>query len=607
MMVSRRHFVTQLAAGASLACGSPLVWSSSPRAHSTRALTSNHAVATVHPLATDAAMEILHSGGNAIDAAIAAALVLGVVDGHNSGIGGGCLVLIRLADGRIRAIDGRETAGAAAHPSLFTRNGKADPQLSQTGPLASGVPGQIAAMDRMHRAHGDLPWERLFDHAIRIAHEGHPASRSTARTVAREAEDLIRYPASRGILLHSNGEPFREGELLVQRDLAQTLRNIAAHGGDWFYAGEFAKTTCRYLASIGGFLTESDFVRYQALDRNPLSQPYRHHTVIGFPTPSSGGIHIAQMLAMLEPYELHGIFESSSIQGYHLLAECMKRAFADRAYWLGDSDFVDVPRGLLNGDYLRDRMKGFSPKGASIGIERGVPPGSDPSVYATRELEQAVPKESEDRKHTTHLTVADAHGNWVAMTCTVNTSWGSKVMVPGTGVMLNNQMDDFSLAPGTPNAFGLVGSYANAIAPGKRPLSSMSPSIVLDADRLPAVTCGAAGGPRIITATLQVLLRVLDLKQAIKDAISGCRVHHQWSPDTLLAEKANPTTNGVSTERERGNNDPYAITQETMDGLQSLGHTVRPAEALAIAQGIQRDGDRLRAAHDPRAQGSSGD
>lgn len=173
--------------------------------------------------------------------------------------------------------------------------------------------------------------------------------------------------------------------------------------------------------------------------------------------------------------------------------------------------------------------------------------------------------------------------------------------------MLNNQMDDFSLAPGTPNAFGLVGSYANAIAPGKRPLSSMSPSIVLDADRLPAVTCGAAGGPRIITATLQVLLRVLDLKQAIKDAISGCRVHHQWSPDTLLAEKANPTTNGVSTERERGNNDPYAITQETMDGLQSLGHTVRPAEALAIAQGIQRDGDRLRAAHDPRAQGSSGD
>jgi gamma-glutamyltranspeptidase/glutathione hydrolase len=552
-------------------------------------------------------MEILHSGGNAIDAAIAAALVLGVVDGHNSGIGGGCLVLIRLADGRVRAVDGRETAGAAAHPSLFTRNGKADPQLSQTGPLASGVPGQIAAMDRMHRAHGSLPWDRLFDHAIRIAHEGHPATRSTARTLAREAEDLNRFPACRGILLHGNGEPLREGELLVQRDLAQTLRNIASHGSDWFYTGEFAKTTCRYLASIGGFLTESDFVRYQALDRTPLSRPYRNHTVIGFPTPSSGGIHIAQMLAMLEPHALREVFESSSIQGYHLLAECMKRAFADRAYWLGDSDFVDVPRGLLDGDYLLYRMKGFSPKAASSGIERGVPPGSDPSVYATSELEQANPEKSEDRKHTTHLTVADAQGNWVAMTCTVNTSWGSKVMIPGTGVVLNNEMDDFSLAPGTPNAFGLVGSYANAVAPGKRPLSSMSPSIVLDADRLPTVTCGAAGGPRIITATLQVLLRVLDLKQSITDAISGCRIHHQWSPDTLLAEKAKQTQNGTPTEREPGNNDPYAITQETIDGLQSLGHAVRPAEALAIAQGIQRVGDRLRAAHDPRAQGSSGD
>jgi gamma-glutamyltranspeptidase/glutathione hydrolase len=562
-------------------------------------------VATVHPLATDAAMEILHSGGNAIDAAIAAALVLGVVDGHNSGIGGGCLVLIRLADGRIRAIDGRETAGAAAHPSQFTSKGKADPLLSQTGPLASGVPGQIAAMDRMHRAHGALPWARLFDHAIRIAHEGHPASRSTARTLAREADDLNRFPGSRGILLHSNGEPLREGELLVQRDLAQTLRNIAAHGVDWFYAGDFAKTTCRYLSSIGGFLTESDFVRYQALDRTPISRPYRTHTVIGFPPPSSGGIHIAQMLAMLEPHSLHEAFGNSRVQGYHLIAECMKRAFADRVYWLGDSDFVDVPSGLLDRAYLLDRMKSFSPRVASIEIVRGVPPGSDPSVYAANDLEPQKPNKSEDRKHTTHLTVADAHGNWVAMTCTVNTSWGSKVMVPGTGVVLNNEMDDFSLAPGTPNAFGLVGSYANAVAPGKRPLSSMSPSLVLDADRQPTVTCGAAGGPRIITATLQVLLRVLDLKQPIADALSGCRIHHQWSPETLLAEKANLGENSKPPEKGIGTNDPYAITQETIDGLQSLGHAVRTAEALAIAQGIQRLGNRLKAAHDPRGQGSS--
>ena len=587
-MISRRHFVSQLGVGASLALGMPRTWSSPNLIHPGDSLTTNHAAATVHPLATDAAMEILHSGGNAIDAAIAAALVLGVVDGHNSGIGGGCLVLLRLADGRVRAIDGRETAGAAASPSLFSRDGKADPRLSQTGPLACGVPGQIAAMDRMHRAHGSLPWARLFDHAIRIADEGHPASRSTARTLSREAEDLNRFPASRGVLLHSNGEPLREGEQLVQRDLARTLRNIASHGSDWFYAGDFAKTTCRYLTSIGGILNESDFGRYQALDRPPLARTYREHTVIGFPTPSSGGIHIAQMLAMLEPHSVQELFSNAPIQGYHLLAECMKRAFADRAYWLGDSDFVDVPKGLLDESYLRERMRNFQPHAASNAIERGVPPGINPDLYSAD-----APKPSEERKHTTHLTVADSGGNWVAMTCTVNTSWGSKVMIPSTGVMLNNEMDDFSLAPGTPNAFGLIGSYANAIAPGKRPLSSMSPSLVLDADRLPQLTCGAAGGPRIITATLQILIRALDLKQPITDAIASCRIHHQWSPDTLLVEKALYAK------------DPFPITEKSIDELQSIGHTVRTAESLAIAQGIQRVGDRLNAAHDPRAQGSS--
>lgn len=604
-MISRRQFVSQLAAGASLSWGLPMAWSSPTRSCS-GASTSNHAAATVHPLATDAAMEMLHSGGNAIDAAIAAALVLGVVDGHNSGIGGGCLVLIRLADGRIRAIDGRETAGQAANPNLYARDGKPDPKLSQTGSLAVGVPGQIAAMDRMHRAHGILPWDRLFDHAIRIAEEGHPASRSTARTLAREAEDLNRFPASRGVLLHNNGEPIREGEPLIQKDLSQTLRKIARHGSEWFYHGEFAKMTCLYLASIGGILTESDFFRYQALDRTPLARSYREHTIVGFPPPSSGGIHIAQMLAMLEKYPVRETFESSSIQGYHLLAECMKRAFADRAYWLGDSDFVEVPGGLLDDVYLQNRMKDFSSQTVSRAIEPGTPPGIDPNFGTDLDRSRREdPKPSDERKHTTHLTVADAAGNWVAMTCTVNTSWGSKVMVPGTGVILNNEMDDFSLAPGTPNAFGLVGSAANAVAPGKRPLSSMSPSLVLDADRYPLLTCGAAGGPRIITATLQILLRTLDLKQSISDAIAGCRVHHQWSPDTLLVERRD----AAEKDRNLGDSpvamDPYGITAKTIEGLETLGHSTRIAESLAIAQGIQRVGNRLLAAHDPRAQGSS--
>jgi gamma-glutamyltranspeptidase/glutathione hydrolase len=592
-MISRRQFVTQLGTGASLALGMPAVWAAPPSSELARrksgTLTSNHAVATVHPLATQAAAELLSDGGNAIDAAIAAALVLGVVDGHNSGIGGGCLVLIRLADGRLRAIDGRETAGAAATPHIFTRDGKPDPRLSQTGPLACGVPGQIAAMDRMHRAHGCLPWQRLFDRAIEIARDGHPASRSTARTLAREVEDLNRFPASRGILLHSNGEPLAEGELLVQRELAQTLRNIAANGCDWFYSGEFAKNACAYLSSLGGILTESDFARYQAIDRAPLVRPYRTHNVVGFPPPSSGGIHIAQMLGMLQTFDVREIFRNSQVQGYHLLAEVMKRAFADRAFWLGDSDFVDVPTGLLAQDYLLERMHSFSPTLASEGIEHGLPPGCSPSSFQAK----AMPGTNEENKHTTHLTVADKSGNWVAMTCTINTSWGSKVMVPGTGVVLNNEMDDFSLAPGTPNAFGLVGSLANAVAPGKRPLSSMSPTIVLDSDRLPWITCGAAGGPRIITAALQILVRTIDLQQSIQAAIASSRIHHQWTPKELVAEK------------QLLGDDPFAIHEQTVEGLQSRGHNVRWGDALGIAQGIQRLGDRLEASHDPRAQGSS--
>ncbi|MCU0708907.1 MAG: gamma-glutamyltransferase [Pirellula sp.] len=601
MFVSRRQFVSQLAAGASLAWCFPSVTLSmaQDRRSVPRTLTTNHAAATVHPSATQAAMDILQEGGNAIDASIAAALVLGVVDGHNSGIGGGCLALIRLADGRMRAIDGRETAGAAAVPDIFVRNGKVDPQLSQTGPLASGVPGQIAAMQRMHQAHGVLPWSRLFAAAVRIAEEGHAASRSTARTLAAEADNLNRFPASRGVLLKSNGDPLREGEIVIQRDLARTLRHIADHGSRWFYEGEFAKVTCEYLASIGGILTPTDFSRYQALDRTPIAREYRGYQVIGFPPPSSGGLHIAQMLEMLRPYSLATRFAESPVAGYHLLAECMKRAFADRASWLGDSDYVNVPPTLLDVGYLRERMADFSETHASTQIDRGVPPHVDPANVPNAH----AATESEDRKHTTHLTVADAWGNWVAMTCTVNTSWGSKVMVPGTGVVLNNEMDDFSLAPGTPNAFGLVGSFANKVAPGKRPLSSMSPTMVLDQQGLPVVTCGAAGGPRIINATLQVLIRTLDLGQSIDDAIAGSRIHHQWRPDTLSVE------NGSAEKRSERNvslaRDPFAIGPDVVEGLEALGHTVRSAEFLGIAQGIQRQGDRLFAAHDPRAQGAS--
>ena len=558
-------------------------------------LTTNMAAATVHPSATRGAMEAMRQGGNAIDAAIAAALVLGVVDGHNSGLGGGCLINVRLADGKMLAIDGRETAGAAAHAKMFLCDGKADARLSQTGPLASAVPSQLAAMHRLHRDYGRLRWDQLFGWAIAAAENGTPVSKSTARTLAAEKDELGKFSASKEIYIKRDGSTPSEGEILVQRDLASTLKAVAKNGPEWFYRGPFAKSCCEYLASLGGILTENDFHEYHPVDRSPVITMYRGLSVVGFPPPSSGGYHIAQMLSMLEAYPLKDWYENNPTLYYHLLAETMKRAFADRAFWLGDSDFVPVPESLLDRTYLQARMKDFSTTAATLGVDRGLPPGADVSHFGPDPRNGTDPRNGPDDsgKHTTHLTAADQAGNWVAMTCTVNTSWGSKVTVPGTGVMLNNQMDDFSIAPGTPNAFGLVGSQANAVEARKRPLSSMSPTMVLDAENRPLVTCGAAGGPKIINATLQVLLRVIDLGQPIDVAISAPRVHHQWRPDQLQVEQ------GV------GAGTPYAISIETIEGLKRLGHPLKVENGLAIAQGIQRRGDRLIAAHDPRAQGLS--
>jgi gamma-glutamyltranspeptidase/glutathione hydrolase len=294
------------------------------------------------------------------------------------------------------------------------------------------------------------------------------------------------------------------------------------------------------------------------------------------------------MLMMLEPFPVGAWMHSRPDAYYHLLCEVMKRAFADRAHWLGDSDFVDVPSGLLDPQYAHDRMADFSPQRATSGIQHGWPNGT-----SKKDTPSSEPVRDQDRKHTTHLTTADNEGNWVAMTCTVNTSWGSKVTVPGTGVMLNNQMDDFSISPGTPNAFGLIGSQANAVAPGKRPLSSMSPTMVLDATGYPVLTAGAAGGPKIINATLQVLLRVLDGQTPIDQAVAAPRVHHQWQPDQLLFEE------------QIAKNTPWEIAPRVRQQLSDLGHPMKASGALAICQAIHRQGDRLYAAHDPRADGSS--
>lgn len=529
------------------------------------------AVATVSPLASRAAMQAFDRGGNAVDAAIAASLMLSVVDGHNSGIGGGCLAVVRTADGNVFALDGREMAPAAATPAMFYTDGKPDPSKSQVGTLAAGVPGLLAALAHLGDRYGKLEMEAALLGAAEVAEQGFVIPGSYARRLQGAATHLRKFPSSAEILLDSKGQPWQAGDTLRQQDLAGTLRNIAEQGHGWFYEGGFADKTATFMASAGGMLTKKDFADYKTVRRSPVEAEYRGSQVLGCPPPSSGGIHNAQMLGMLADFDVAKIYADSEANFRHLLVEVMKRAMADRAYWLGDADFTNVPRGLLDKDYLRSRGSTIDLEKAITVASHGQPPRADVDLFGAG-------------GHTTHLTTADAEGNVVALTQTVNTTFGCKVIVPGTGVVLNNELDDFSIAPGVRNAFGLVGSEANLIAPGKRPLSSMSPTIVMR-DGQPVMTCGAAGGPKIITSVLQILVRVLDLGESIGDAVAAPRTHHQWSPDVLVCEKK--VSHGVA------------------DALQAKGHRLERISTAAVAQGLQISDRGITAASDPRVESSA--
>jgi len=488
------------------------------------------AVATVHPIATQAAEAVFLQGGNAVDAAVAAALTLGVVDGHNSGIGGGCFVLIHWADGRIEAIDGREMAPALANRDMYLREGAAVPALSKTGALAIGVPGSLAAYDYLLKEGGNFDLTNLLLPAAEVAEQGFNISDSYASRLAATAPAIRQFPESAPLLLNKSGEPHKAGFLLKQPDLANTYRNIAEQGIDYFYKGAFALTLEQWMQANDGLVTADDFANYQLKKRHPLLTKYRGYQLAGFPPPSSGGVHVAQILNILEGFDLADL---SDADRYHVIAEAMKLAFADRAYWLGDSDFVDVPRGLINKEYASELAEKIDLNRVITVPGPGKPPAADYDLFG---------------KHTTHIATADKQGNWVAITTTVNTSFGSKVIIPGTGVIMNNQMDDFSAQPGVQNAFGLVGAEANSIAPGKRPLSSMSPTIVLK-DGMPVMTLGAAGGPTIITQVVQALINVIDLDMSPQGAVAAPRIHHQWLPDKLFVESEVPIETQVELEK----------------------------------------------------------
>ncbi len=527
-------------------------------------------IATVHPLASGAGLAAFRKGGNAIDAAIAAALTLGVVDGHNSGLGGGCFVLIRLASGELVAIDGREMAPAAATRNMFLRDGKADPALSQHGPLAVGVPGALAAYDMALTRHGKLALPTLLEYAADIAERGFAMDRVYAGNLARMADWLRRFPGSREMLLKEDGSVYTEGDILRLPDLARTYRQIAQLGVAWFYRGEFAEQVGDWMNAHGGLITADDFKAYQAKQRQPIISTYRGYQVVGFPPPSSGGIHVAQILNMLEQFELRKLFQRDPPTAHHVIAEAMKLAFADRAHWLGDADYTHVPRGLVDKEYAQTLFRKISKDRVTPVGKHGFPPDWQSAVFG---------------KHTTHISAADAEGNWVAITATVNTSFGSKIVVPGTGIVLNNQMDDFSAQPGVPNAFGLIGAEANAVAPGKRPLSSMSPTIVLK-DGKPVLTLGAAGGPKIITQVVLGIVNYIDFGFSLEQSIARRRFHHQWRPNLLLVEaKFNPVLSRILAKR---------------------GHQVEFLSSAGITQGIAVKADgRLIGVADPRVPSSA--
>ncbi len=529
------------------------------------ATAEHNMIATVHPIATDAGVAVFHEGGNAIDAAVTAALTLGVVNGERSGIGGGCLILIRTADGKFTAIDGRETAPAAANKNMFVRDGKPMLTASQVGPLASGVPGALAAYKVALEKCGSIKLARALAPGIKAARDGFEIGEESAKAIRQEKNDLRKFEGARAVFFRPDGELISGGDRLVQADLATTYQQIAEHGTDYFYRGEIAKKVGDWMATNGGIITAADFGTYEAKIREPLRSTYRGYQIIGFPPPSSGGVHVAQILNILETFDLKSIAQRDRIEATHIMSEAFKLAFADRAYWMGDSDFVTVPRGLASKEYAKQLSAKIDPQRAIDVPSHGTPPNFSQDVF--------------DR-HTTHVAAADAAGNWVAITATVNRTLGSKVIVPGTGVVLNDEMDDFSILPGVPNAFDLVGAENNSIAPGKRPLSSMDPTIVLDKEGKPVMTVGAAGGPKIITQVVLAIVRVLDFDQSLAEAVENRRFHHQWRPNVVSYEKG--------------------LAPEVVDGLKKRGHNVKVLDN--VVDGVGRT-QAIMVAHDRKFVG----
>jgi gamma-glutamyltranspeptidase / glutathione hydrolase len=519
-------------------------------------------VVSDNKLATEAGMEILNRGGNAVDAAIATAFALAVVDQAASGLGGGGFMMIYDArDKRAHALDFRETAPEAAHADLYVRNGKPAPSLGLTGGLAVAVPGEVAGLLTAMKRFGSLPLAALMEPAIRLAIEGFPLDASLRYAIERQSSNMKKFPELGRVFLVKDEVP-PEGEIIRQPDLGQTLKAIVSEGVDVFYQGWVAQAITDTVKKEGGVLSFDDLRSYKPVWREPLVGSYRNRTVITMPPPSSGGVALIQMLNVLESHQLNQLAHNSGTY-LQLVAEAMKHAFADRAQYLGDPDFVKAPIStLISKDYatwIRGRISPIKTYPAKY--------------YGLRNFKT-------EQGGTTHFSVLDRFGNAVACTLSVNTRFGSKILVPKTGIVLNNEIDDFAIHP-SGNVYGLVGNEANALQPKKRPLSSMSPTIILQGDR-PELILGAAGGPRIISATLQTIINVLDFHMPVKEAVEAPRIHHQWIPEEINAEAK--------------------LAPETKKSLERRGHTVKERTSLGVVQAILAKRSKVTGAADSRKE-----
>jgi gamma-glutamyltranspeptidase / glutathione hydrolase len=529
-------------------------------------------VASRSAIASEVGAQIMREGGNAIDAAVATGFALAVTYPDAGNLGGGGFMVIRLSDGRVVTNDHRERAPAAATRDMYLdASGNVVPGLSTASHLAAGVPGSVAGMLDVLEKYGTLPRKKVLAPAIALAKDGFVLNDDLAGQFAGNVEQFRKYPGSARVFLKRDGSTYRQGDRFKQPELAKTLELISAKGRDGFYAGATADLIVAEMKRGGGLITAKDLADYRSLWREPIKGTYRGYQIYSMAPPSSGGVLLVQMLNMLEPYDLKasGFGSAATI---HLMVEAERRAYADRAEYLGDPDFFPVPIAELTAKpYAQLRFSDFDATRASVSTSIG--PG-----HITHESPQ-----------TTHLSVMDSAGNAVAYTTTLNLSFGSKIVVEGAGFLLNNEMDDFSSRENTPNSYGLIGRVANSIEPGKRMLSSMTPTIVVDATGHVMLATGSPGGSTIITTVLQVIVNVLDHGMDIADAVGMPRFHHQWLPDRVIYE-------------------PWGISPDTLKILESRGHTFVTlpwGRGLGDANSVMRSGDELLGMSDPRNRGGA--